>query len=96
MDFYQLLGTQRPPSYLAPSEADYGVGMGDDFHYDAAGGPNDVGFDRGTIEEQEQSALAALKRSSQQRKDGFLDHLAFFEASRAQEPPPTPASCPSN
>ena len=67
-----------------PSEADYGI-TGEDFHYDAAGAPDDVGFDKGTIEDV--SALAALKSSTEQRKESFFEKLAFWESTKIQEVP---------
>ncbi len=68
------------------SEAEYGLGGGwpqEDYRYDAAREADDVGFDKGTIEER--SIIDELKKSGEVRQQGFLDRLKFWQTSA----PPT-------
>ena len=70
-----------------PSEADYGILSGDDYHYNAARAPTDVGFDTGTIEaasviaEEENSALEHLKKTSQSKNEDFRNKIMIWQSS---------------
>ena len=55
--------------------------VGDGFCYNGAPEPNDFGFDKGVIEEQ-QSVLGNLKRSNSERASAFG---SYMESQKAKE-----------
>jgi hypothetical protein len=69
---------------VAASEAEYGLGGGgwpshDDFRYEATREADDVGFDKGTIEER--SIIDELKKSGEIRQQSFFERLKFWQDS---------------
>ena len=70
---HTTFSNKRPPS-VAPSDVDFMEGYG-------APDPNDFGFDKGTLEE-ENSILGALKRSNSERASAFT---SFVESNKARE-----------
>jgi hypothetical protein len=61
------------------SEPEYGLGgwAEDPYRYEAAREADDVGFDKGTIEER--SIIDQLKKSGEDRQQGFFDRLKFWQ-----------------
>ena len=64
------------------SEAEFMEGKpGEGFYYNSAPEPNDLGFDKGTNEDQA-SILGSLKRSNSARASAFT---SFVESNKARE-----------